>query len=179
MICADPTKCSGCARCEMACSFGKTKAYSHSGSVIRLARDEEAGLDFPVTCVQCYRCVAACHMGALSITDKGLIKLDREKCNPRTWAKPPSGSSSGGAYCGLCAEACPVGIIEFTETPVFCNECGRCVSSCNLGALVKMEKPAIPELPGIGDMESVSPAMRRALWAQKHAEKLPWLGDGK
>ena len=121
MIYADPNKCSGCGRCEMACSFGRTKSYSRSASLVKLAREENLGLDFPVTCVQCYRCVAACQAEALSITDKGLIRLDREKCHPRTWARVQGVRLSEAVPCGACEEVCPVGVLEIDEHPAFCT----------------------------------------------------------
>lgn len=175
MICVDPVKCSGCGRCEMACSFGRIKAYSRAASVIKLARDEHVGLDFPVTCIGCYRCVAACHNDALSITDKGLIKLDREKCNPRTWAKAQGVKVSDKVRCGECEEACPVGVLEFDDYPAFCTNCGRCIEACNEGALFRGERPETPELPSLADVEELAPADRRLRWALMHADKLPWI----
>jgi carbon-monoxide dehydrogenase iron sulfur subunit len=174
MIYAHPEKCSGCGRCEMACSFARTKTYSHSGSVIRLARDECVGLDFPVTCVQCYRCVAACPADALSITDEGLVKLDREICHPRTWAKIQGVKPSPNVYCGACEQVCPVGILEFDEHPAFCTSCGRCLEACNENALFSIEKPEMPELPSIEETEPLSPAERRLRWALKHVDMLHW-----
>ena len=176
MICVNVSKCSGCGRCEMACSFARTKAYSHRASVIKLIREEETGLDFPVTCVRCYRCVAACTADALSITDKGLIKLDRDKCHPRTWAKMQGVKMSDSIRCGACEEACPVGVLEFDERPAFCTECLRCVEACNEDALYITQDADLPELPSIKDVEDLSPAQRRLQWALKHSDKLPWTG---
>jgi len=177
MIVADPAKCSGCTRCEMACSFGKTKAYSHLASVIRVVKDEEIGFDFPVTCIRCYRCVAACPIDALSVTSKGLIKLDREKCRPKTWARLTGVSTKNAESCGICAEACPLGILDFDEYPSFCTNCGRCIEACNQDALSFEEKPELPKVPSAADLENKSPAMRRLLWAKKHLEKLSWAGE--
>jgi len=175
MIYVNAAKCSGCGRCEMACSFGRIKAYSRADSVIKLIKEEELGLDFPVTCVHCYRCVAACPVEALSITDKGLIKLDREICHPRTWAKVQGVKESGSIRCGACEEACPVGILEFDEYPSFCTNCGRCIKACNQGALFEIDRPEIPELPSIKEVEELTPAQRRMKWALQHVEKLPWM----
>jgi Fe-S-cluster-containing hydrogenase component 2 len=177
MIYVHPEKCSGCGRCEMACSFARTKAYSHSGSVIRLARDEGVGLDFPVTCVRCYRCVAACPADALFITDKGLVKVDKSICHPRTWAKIQGVKLSPNVYCGACEEVCPVGILEFDEYPAFCTDCRQCVQACNEEALFSVEKPDLPALPATADIEDLSPEERRLHWALKHAERLPWVSE--
>ena len=177
MICVHPEKCSGCGRCEMACSFGKIKAYSRLASVIKLIREEETGLDFPVTCVECYRCVAACPADALSITDKGLIKLDKDKCRPRTWARLQGVKMSDSIRCGACEEACPVGVLEFDEYPAFCTNCGRCIEACNEDALYRAEKPDLPELPSMSDIEELSPARRRLQWALEHAHKLSWINE--
>jgi len=177
MIYADPNKCSGCGRCEMACSFGRTKSYSRSASLVKLAREENLGLDFPVTCVQCYRCVAACQAEALSITDKGLIRLDREKCHPRTWARVQGVRLSEAVPCGACEEVCPVGVLEIDEHPAFCTGCGRCIEACNEDALFNADKPDLPELPSIGDVAQLSPARRRLDWALRHADKLSWIKE--
>ena len=175
MIYAHAQKCSGCGRCEMACSFGRIKAYSRSASLVKLVREEELGLDFPVTCVRCYRCVAACPAGALSVTDKGLVRLDREKCHPRTWAKIQGVKQSKNISCGQCEEACPTGILEFDDFPAFCTDCGRCVEACNLDALYSVDKPELPELPSLKDVEGRSPVQRRLEWALRHSHKLSWL----
>jgi ferredoxin len=174
MICVDLKKCTGCGRCEMACSFGRIKAYSRAASVIRLIKDEQIGLDFPVTCVGCYRCVAACPAEALSINDRGLIRLDRKICHPRTWAREAGVAVSDSIRCGVCEEACPVGVLEFDEYPAFCTNCGRCIEACNEGALSVVDKPELPELPSLREQEEINPAQRRLQWALKHLDKLPW-----
>ena len=114
MIVVDVTKCSGCGMCEMACSFQRDKEYSRFRSVIKLMKEEALRLDYPVTCITCCCCVEACPEGALSLTSKGLIKLDSEKCTG----------------CRTCETACPVGVIEFDEKPLFCTNCGKCVKGC-------------------------------------------------
>lgn len=42
-------------------------------------------------CIKCYRCVKVCHEGATTVTAKGSLLLDRERCTA----------------CGECAHVCP------------------------------------------------------------------------
>jgi ferredoxin len=161
----------------MACSYGRTKAYSHSASAIRVARAEKLGLDLPVTCIRCYRCVAACPAEALSITDSGAIRLDREKCHPRTWARIQGVKLTKNVTCGACEEACPLGVLDVEDYPFFCTNCGRCIEACEMGALRFGEKPAAEELPSMKEVENLSPAERSLLWALRRAKKLSWVSE--
>jgi ferredoxin len=158
ILSADPEVCSGCGRCELACSFGRTRTYSHTGSVIRLVRVEELGLDVPVACIACSRCVSACPSGALSRTDEGRIEVDTDTCDG----------------CGTCMDSCPVGIVEFETVPFFCTHCGRCVEACDLDALAFVDVPA----PGETETDrEASPALRRFRRALSHASRVPWIEE--
>jgi Fe-S-cluster-containing hydrogenase component 2 len=147
--------------CEMACSFERGKSYSHSMSVIKLAKEEALGLDCPVTCITCCRCVDACPEEALSFTSDGLISLDSEKCTS----------------CMSCEEACPVGVIEFEEEPIFCTSCGKCVEACNLGALSLVDCSELPKPPAEKNVDGLTPAAKRYLWALGRATELSWVKE--
>ncbi|MHC4663051.1 MAG: 4Fe-4S binding protein [Planctomycetota bacterium] len=161
MIIADITKCSGCGRCEMACSFQRDREYSRAKSVIKLMKEEALGLDVPVACIMCCRCVESCSEDALSFTARGLIKLDSEKCNG----------------CGECEKSCPVGVIEFEDKPFFCTACGKCVESCNLGALELAECMNPPEAPSAEALKGKPPTEKRYLWVIGQAMELPWIKE--
>jgi Fe-S-cluster-containing hydrogenase component 2 len=117
--------CSGCRRCEIACSL------SHEGKIWPEASRVRVfmlvpGIEVPHLCVQChdYPCVGACPVGALSTSkETGAIIVDREKC----------------VACGRCIDACPgkVPYIHPTDNyAVICDLCGgdpKCVKVCSEG----------------------------------------------
>ncbi len=121
-IARDYSKCSGCRRCEIACSFFHEKKIWPETSRIRVFM-LIPGAEVPHFCVQChdYPCVDACPEDALSVSKKtGAVLVDQEKCNA----------------CGLCIEACPgrVPYIHPTEKyALICDLCGgtpQCVKVC-------------------------------------------------
>jgi Fe-S-cluster-containing hydrogenase component 2 len=159
VIAADPLLCSGCGRCEAACSLERTGCWSHAGSAIRLVRAEILGFDFPVTCRACGSCADACPTGALELTSGGLVQVDEEACE----------------RCGACRLACPVGVLEGEDLPFFCSDCGRCADACNLGALRRVDPEPGEKLPAPGETEELTPPLRRLFWALGFADLLPWI----
>ncbi|MEM2926387.1 MAG: 4Fe-4S dicluster domain-containing protein [Candidatus Bathyarchaeia archaeon] len=92
-IVRDFLRCSGCRRCEIACSLRHEGKIWPEASRIRIF-SLVPGVDVPHLCSQCddYPCVKACPMNALSInTRTGAVMVDKEACNG----------------CGSCIEACP------------------------------------------------------------------------
>lgn len=130
----DLEKCTGCRTCELACSFQRYGIFNPTKSAIRVVKQEIIGLDAPVVCQFCDNpvCVNACPEGALEVDQLlGFIKLDSSKCTG----------------CGLCAQACPFGAINFHKdfkTPIICDLCGgspACVEWCSTGALTYLTIP--------------------------------------
>lgn len=134
MLVLDPSKCSGCRRCEARCSFHHTGKVGRSLARIKVVKMEEMGVDFPVYCVQCEeRHCADCPQAAITIGPRGEIVIDADLCTG----------------CGTCEELCPIGAIELhDELPYVCDLCEgdpRCVKACTMGALTFMpdEKEAV------------------------------------
>ncbi len=124
MISVDISKCSGCKRCEINCSFFRTGKTGRSLSRIKVIKVEEIGVDFPIVCQLCKeRFCTRCPQGAIQIGDLGQIIVSPTLCNS----------------CGMCEHSCPIGAIElYQEIPYVCDLCGgdpRCIQECNLGAL--------------------------------------------
>ena len=124
MISVDISKCSGCKRCEVNCSFFRTGKTGRSLSRIKVMKVEEIGIDFPVLCQLCKeRFCTRCRNDAIHIGDLGQIIVSPTLCNA----------------CGSCELSCPIGAIElYQEIPYVCDLCGgdpRCTKECNLGAL--------------------------------------------
>ena len=118
----DKDACSGCRRCELACSFRHLGKYWPEMSRIRVDKDEGRGLDAPSVCRQCgaAKCVQACPEGALrrDPATKAVI-LDPSRCTK----------------CLSCRAACPFDAIRIDSEgfPMICDLCGgdpACVEAC-------------------------------------------------
>lgn len=123
----DQPACTGCRRCELACSYGHEGKYWPEMSRVRVDKDEHKGVDAPVICRQCgsAKCVQACAQGALS-KDPGTkaVLLDAAKC----------------LRCYACRTACPFGAVHMDQQgfPLICDLCGgdpACTGVCPTGAL--------------------------------------------
>jgi len=114
--------CSGCRRCEIACSLYHEGKIWPEASRIRVFM-LVPGVEIPHLCFQCedYPCVEACPEGALSVNDQtGAVHTDAVKCTA----------------CSLCIAACPGNVPHLHpdgNSIVICNLCDgnpRCVEAC-------------------------------------------------
>ena len=117
--------CSGCRRCEIACSLFHEGRIWPEASRIRIFMFVP-GVEIPHLCFQCedYPCVEACPVEALSVNEQtGAVKADVSKCTA----------------CGLCIEACPGRVPHMHPERnhiVICDLCDgkpRCVEACQEG----------------------------------------------
>jgi len=124
----DPSKCTGCRTCEMACSLHHEKMCSPVLSRIRIVKFEAQGVNFPNVCSHCSKpqCIPACLQGAISLNDiTGAIVINEELCTG----------------CRLCIAACPQGQIAVhpeKEVAFKCNLCEGdpvCARFCPSGAI--------------------------------------------
>lgn len=123
----DPDLCSGCLRCEAACSFAHTGTFAPARSRIYVHK-EEPGEDVPHVCRQCGNapCVDGCEAGALYRDPETMAVLcDDDACT----------------RCGICVERCPFGAVRMDpveKVPLFCDLCDgmpECVEACPTGAI--------------------------------------------
>jgi Fe-S-cluster-containing hydrogenase component 2 len=133
------SKCSGCRKCEIACSLFHEKSVWPEASRIRVFM-LVPGTDFPHFCAQCedYPCVQACPVKALSISGKtGAVLVKNRAC----------------VACGKCIDACPGRIPHMHPTEnhvVICDLCGgnpQCVKVCQEGGwnvLTKVQREDRP-----------------------------------
>jgi len=128
MIHCEIELCVGCKMCEIACATEHFGAVSPALSRIRVAKQDETGIDFAISCLSCQEkpCLE-CPTEALSVKDTGEILLDQEVC----------------LGCLECVETCPIGAVGFyDQLPLFCDLCGgktSCVTACPTDALTYRE----------------------------------------
>jgi Fe-S-cluster-containing hydrogenase component 2 len=125
-IARDFAKCSGCRKCEIACSLSHENSIWPDASRVRVFM-LVPGLEFPHLCAQCedYPCVEACPTKALSISKKtGAVLVDNKTC----------------IGCGQCIDACPGRIPHMHPKEkhiVICDLCNgdpQCVKVCQQGS---------------------------------------------
>ncbi len=120
----DSELCTGCRRCQIACSFRHFGIYSPALSRVRVSNDEIGGQSLPVVCCFCEEqyCVKACPTEAI---DANTGVIDTERC----------------INCLACVQACPSGGATWEQTRELilkCDLCGgdpECVKACPTNAL--------------------------------------------
>jgi carbon-monoxide dehydrogenase iron sulfur subunit len=124
-IMRDYVKCSGCRRCEIACSLHHEGRIWPEASRVRVFM-LVPGAEVPHLCAQCedHPCVGFCPVDALSVDpEMKSIDVDRELCTA----------------CGNCVDACPGRIPHLHPTEgyaLICDFCGgdpQCVKACHEG----------------------------------------------
>jgi len=122
-----PDRCTGCMRCELACSYVQTGAFQPARSVIRVSPFEMHTSFAPYTCTQCAEgwCMTACPVDAITISPVGAKVVLDDQC----------------VGCKLCTIACPYGTIFYnpeTQKAFKCNLCGgdpACAKACPTAAI--------------------------------------------
>ena len=117
-----PERCTGCLRCELACSYVQTGTFQPAKSVIRVSPFEGHTSYAPYTCFQCAEgwCMTACPVGAIVISPVGAKAVVDDQC----------------VGCKLCTIACPYGTMFYnpdTQKAFKCNLCGgdpACAHAC-------------------------------------------------
>ncbi|MHA1629974.1 MAG: 4Fe-4S dicluster domain-containing protein [Candidatus Heimdallarchaeota archaeon] len=162
MIVVDISKCTGCRRCETACSFYHSGKVSNRSSRIKVLSIYETGLDAPVVCQQCKeRYCLKCPVDAISIGDFGQIIVSPTICT----------------LCGACERNCPIGAIELFNGIIYvCDLCGgepKCVEACTENALSFKRDNERPSLEGFKrNSLKKTPSEKRFLFIQTLGTKL-------
>jgi Fe-S-cluster-containing hydrogenase component 2 len=126
-----PEQCTGCMRCELACSYQQTGMFQPAKSVIRVSSLEAHTSYAPYTCLQCAEgwCMTACPVDAITISPVEAKLVSQDQC----------------VGCKLCTIACPYGTIFYdgdTHKAVKCDLCGgdpACAEVCPTSAIQWMQ----------------------------------------
>lgn len=127
----EPEKCTGCMRCELACSYMQTQTFQPAKSLIRVSALESHTSYAPYTCVQCAEgwCMTACPVDAITISAVDAKVVIEDQC----------------VGCKLCTIACPYGTMHYdveTHKAVKCDLCGgdpACAQACPTAAITWTE----------------------------------------
>ena len=126
-----PERCTGCMRCELACSYMQTGMFQPAKSVIRISSFEAYTSYAPYTCTQCAEawCLAACPVEAIHISPVGAKVVMDDVC----------------VGCKLCTIACPYGTMFYnadTDKATKCDLCNgqpACAAACPTQAIEYVE----------------------------------------
>jgi len=126
-----PQRCTGCMRCEIACSYEQSGVFQPAKSVIRISPFEAHTSYAPYTCTQCDEawCMVACPVNAITISPVGAKVILNDLC----------------VGCKLCTIACPYGTVFYdpdTDKATKCNLCAgapACASACPTQAIEYVE----------------------------------------
>ncbi len=123
----DPSRCTGCRTCEMACSLYHEGQCSPILSRMRIIKYETIGKSYPTVCSQCSKpkCLDACDQAAISIDEaSGTVNIDQSLCTG----------------CRSCLTACPqIGFNPEKRVAFKCDLCNgspQCARFCPSGALI-------------------------------------------
>lgn len=127
LLMIDYHKCVGCKTCEMICSLVHEGVCSPALSRVRIAKDERAGWNVPISCAMCEKplCVTVCPTGAMLKIESGLVTINEKVC----------------IGCHQCVQACPFGHANFNfikGCAFKCDQCDgepQCAALCWTGAV--------------------------------------------
>ena len=159
MIALDLSRCSGCRRCEVNCSFFHSGKISRNSARIKVVQIEALGIDFPVVCQHCKeRYCTKCPESAIQIGSLGQVIVSATLCTS----------------CGVCETLCPIGAIEqYHDIPHVCDLCGgdpRCVQECTLDAI--RYAPEITERVSLKEFKKASRGLTAEAKRMRYAKAL-------
>jgi len=118
----DESKCTGCRKCESACSKVLFKVETGGEqSAIRIIKKDTGGYTMTV-CNHCGLCIDLCPVGAITRNKQGTVLVNRDKC----------------VGCQACVGFCQRGVMRRwsgAPEPFKCISCGACIKACPQGAL--------------------------------------------
>ena len=133
MLMIYPDLCTGCFRCELACSFYHDGEFRLPASRIHVHSWEMEGISVPTTCEQCEEapCVTVCPTSAMyQNATLSCVSWEKEKC----------------IGCRMCTLACPFGAVVYETSRRrilkcdLCDGAPECVTFCPVNALEYLDE---------------------------------------
>jgi anaerobic carbon-monoxide dehydrogenase iron sulfur subunit len=161
ILVTNPRACIGCRSCELFCSFHHYKEHNPARALLKVVKNENTGVDYPVICRHCDKpkCMEACLFGAIKRnTQTGAVLVDKKLC----------------VGCKQCLSACPFGAIRIdpkTGAVIKCDLCDgepTCAKMCKQGALLYIQKNVAPNMFA---SEAASKPMQKLAEAAKEDKK--------
>jgi len=124
----DPSRCTGCRYCEIACSFYHFKEFSFEKAHLHILFDSKIGEFEAIYCQHCEEplCVAACpNEAAVKDEETGHVRINPVRC----------------IGCKTCVITCPLSVPWFNEefhVSMKCDFCGgdpQCTKFCSPQAI--------------------------------------------
>jgi len=154
VIRVDISKCTGCKRCQVVCSFFRTGRISDHLARIKVLNLYQIGIDGPVVCCQCQeRYCLSCPEKAITVGDLGQVIVSPTICT----------------LCGVCQKACPIGAIEVFDNFVYvCDLQPEEKKRPSLASIQKETKKMNPSQKRHYYLSQLAQKIRRQ-WREKHA----------
>jgi carbon-monoxide dehydrogenase iron sulfur subunit len=165
-VSVDPSKCTGCGICELACSQEKNE-QSPLRSRIRVVRMTPM-FNFALSCRACQdaKCVKACPEKAISQEEStGLLMIDERKCKGCDW----------------CVQACEYGGITIqSDTGIatacdLCKDTPQCIEFCPEEAIELVDSDEAAEKRFSEALEKLQPQCEQLMTAVKNKDWKPLL----
>ena len=123
-----PEKCTGCMKCEEACSLALFKnREGREASAIHIIKKGDSFTSN--VCNQCGLCIDVCSVGAIKRLKNNIVWIDPKIC----------------IGCQACVAFCPIDAMRQNTTlrlePFKCISCGQCIKACPEDALDFKELP--------------------------------------
>lgn len=124
----DPSKCTGCLQCMMACAYKHYRTYDLKCALLYVYEDpDKKGWFININCSHCVfpLCMASCPKDAIYKDETGIVRISPILC----------------IGCGTCSQACSISIPRLDEERkiyVKCDLCDGdpiCVKMCSPKAL--------------------------------------------
>ncbi len=115
-----PEKCIACRVCESTCSNLYFKEDKAEKSCIRISESSDGNAIN--VCNQCQVCVAVCPTQAITVSQQGVVMINKSLC----------------IGCYMCVAACPTGSMRSYGGgihPFKCIACGACAKNCPTEAI--------------------------------------------
>jgi carbon-monoxide dehydrogenase iron sulfur subunit len=152
----DSGKCTGCRKCELACSYEKEGVFNPALSRIWVEEVGFPAIPVPLICHQCTNapCAEVCPVDAITLHGKtGAYLVNVKKC----------------IGCGKCVEACPWGAIALypeSGKAYKCDLCRgkpKCVEACNYGVISLAVERGTPDKRRYEIAEKIVDGWKRAV----------------